>query len=322
MNRSLIGILILLLAFSRSGLADTKSTDEDNSVAAVEEGDEDDEEEDGDEEEGAAGVAGTALSASASRPEAGGWGGWLDVRPSWTGSASTFHSENELGIEYRFRSDRAAGYTQEFRSNWLRAGVESDTNGFEFQLWYGYFWGDVSDIAEAAGGAVTLSWEPRLYLPTLSTERESGLVLSTRQYLKLNWEVSSMLSFFLWDAPIGYVYTAAGVADDEGGAANPAFENRIELGARLSFFDGQLSFKLPVILQSVRYRKFAADAENDDSWANTLWIYPEVAVQVTEGTSLGLAFYSDALTDVALTKSEFSEGMRKGVAQFVLTQAL
>lgn len=265
--------------------------------------------------------AGSTLTASASAPQKA-WGGWLDLRPSWSGSEQRFHSENELALEYRANRTQTFGYTQEFRSNLLKAGVDSDTNGFEFQLWNGYLWGSFDEVLSSAGGTLTLAYEPRLYFPTLSTDRDAGLAFATRQYLKLNWEVLPNVSLFLWDAPIAYVYTVGGIEDEEGAYANKVFENRVEMGVRMTFFQDALTVKLPLILQSERYRHFLAGAENDDAWAHSLWINPEITYQVAENTTLGVAYYSDTLSNDKLTEPDISNGLRKGIFQLVFTQSI
>lgn len=282
------------------------------------------EEEDDEEDEVTVGAPGSAstLTAVATAPSAATLTGWLDVRPSWSDSEQRFHSENEVALEYRFREDRAIGYVQEFRSNLLKGGNESDIVGFEFLLGNGYFLGDVSNLLVSRGQAVTLSWEPRVYLPTPAAERDAGMVLATRQYLKLNWDLSPGLALFFWDAPIGYVYTAGGYEGEDGPVANPAFENRIELGAQLSFFQDKISLRLPVVLQSVRHRQFNAEAVNNNAWAHSVWINPEVMVQVAEKTSVGLAYYSDNLADEQLANADLRAGLSKGVVQLIFQQSI
>ncbi len=270
------------------------------------------------EEEGDA----STLSATFSEPEKLGWSGWLDLRPSWTQSEQKFHSENELALEYRPAANRSFGYTQEFRSNLLKAGVDSENTGFEFQLWNGYLWGDFSNVLSNRGGTVTLSYEPRIYLPTLSTERDAGLVFSTRQYLKLNWEVLPNTNLYLNEVPIGYLYTVSGIETDDGAAANQVFENRVELGVKVSFFTEMVTLNLPVVLQSHRYRHYQAEAENNDGWAHDIWINPELTVAVAENTTLGIAYYSDTLANASLTEPDVSNGLRKGVFQFIFTQSI
>jgi len=276
---------------------------------------------DSDSEEEEEGEAST-LSASFRETETLGWGGWLDLRPSWSQSERKFHSENELAVEYRPDENRSFGYTQEFRSNLLKAGVDSENTGFEFQLWNGYLWGDFSNVLSNRGGTVTLSYEPRVYLPTLSAERDAGLVFATRQYLKLNWELLPNTNLYLHEVPIGYLYTVGGIEDEDGSVANKVFENRVELGLRVSFFADVLTFHLPVILQSYRYRHFRAGAENDDGWAHDIWINPEVTVAVAQKTTLGLGYYSDTLANASLTEPDISSGLRRGVVQLILTQSI
>ncbi len=340
-------LLALLLVRSVPAPAEAKEAGltkalvaEDPLVSSSDDEDEDDEDEDG--EEGAQTVAsadeddedeeqivvnpatgtGATLTASSMLRGSGALSGWFDLRPSWSDSSRRFHSENEAALEYRFKEDRAVGYTQEFRSNLLKGGVDSDRDGFEFELGDGYLWGDVSNILANDLETLTLSWEPRLYLPTMRSGRDSGMVFSTRQYLKLNWDVQEHFALFLWDAPIGYVYSAAGYDGDDGLTANRAFENRIELGARLSLFQDRLTLRLPVILQSVRHRKFVAEATNHDAWTHSVWIHPEIMVQVAAKTSVGLAYYSDSLADEQLAKADLSSGLKRGVIQLVLQQSI
>jgi hypothetical protein len=263
------------------------------------------------------------LEASAEAPEdESGLGGWIDLRPSWTGSAGTVHAENEAALEYRLGGATSFGYTQEFRSNLLRAGIESTSTGLELVMGDGYLWGNFAEFARVPGTGITFSYEPRLYLPTARAEQKAGLIFATRQYLKANWRLTSNLDLFLWEIPIGYVYYVEGYEEEDGPVANRSFENRIEAGPRLTLFDEKVVFKMPLVVQSLRHRHYSPDAANDGGWAHYVWVNPEILVTVAENTVVGLGYYSDTLMDESLSRGDVEGGLKRGVVQAIFQQSL
>lgn len=375
-------VLGLLLALGAPKISFAVEEDDEDTVsgASVASGDEDDEEEDDEEPQSGRTVAmaegrsaivtqGRASDDEENDAPSQTIGGWLELRPSWSGSQNSFHAENEVALEYRFSPTRAVGYTQEFRFNVLkttpkppetqaakpkpeeeeeedpddpddpedpedpdepdararRSAVSlvstSQSNVVEFQMGHGYLWGEFGNLLADRATGFSLSWEPRLYLPTHAEERQYGFVAATRQYLKVEFELSPQVGLFLWEVPIFYSYRQSGYVTDDEPTANPSFENRMEFGPRLSFFNDKLRFKLPVVLQSIRTRNFDGAAPNNNRWVHYLWINPEAVVQVSETTTIGLSYYSDSLMDDRLKVADVSNGIRKGILQAVFQQA-
>jgi len=239
-------------------------------------------------------AAGTSLSA------------YLDVRPSWTGTTGSLHTENEIGAAYALSPTASLGYVQEFRTNLYRGGEA-------FGLRDGYFKGTWDGAAETALGKLGL--EARAILPTDSTERAAGLLGALRPIAKLSWELTGALGLELWESPVLPWYTRDGTDTDEGPTANRAFENRLELVARFTFLADKVSLRLPLIYQAMRLRPYQQAA----AWKHALWVNPELLVAVAEGTSIGASYYSASFVG---ENAGFAGGLESGVAQLVLQQTL
>jgi len=255
------------------------------------------------------------------------FGGWLDLRPTWMLEERSLQGENEVAVEYRFRTDRGTGYTQEFHAT-LFEPETVETKRSVFFLGDGYFWGNFAGILQWR--RLTVSYEPRVYLPTYAPEREAGLILATRQYLKLEFAFNETVSAFLWEVPVLPLYGAGGTSEslvDEVGDpyrlhhSNARFENRMEAGLNLTLLSEKIKIRLPLIVQSLRMHDYHPEAENNDQWAHILWTYPEVLVQVGENSVLGFAYYSGTLIDEKFT--QFAEnGFSEGAFQVVLQQSI
>ncbi len=245
--------------------------------------------------------------------------GSLELRPSWISAKGSFHSENEFGLEYQVGENRTLGYVQEFRASFYNP-KSNPAEGLKPSLGDGYLRAEFADVLRVLNLSVT--YEPRFYLPTSFNERAAGFLAGTRQYLKFNFAVSQSLSLFFWEVPILAAYSKNGFLADGEFAANRQFENRIELGPLFSFFQDTIKLKMPLILQSLKYPSFHASAKNNDSWVHQLAFYPEVLVRVAKNTQVGLAYCSDSLIADDFSRENLGPGFKNGVIQFVLQQSL
>lgn len=230
--------------------------------------------------------------------------GHLDLRPSWSASKGTFHSEDELGADFPFREAASAGYVQEFRTN-----IQGDENAFT--VGDGYLRTRIDKIGSLLAGQ--LAFEGRLYLPTNAIERTAGLKMALRPIAKLSWEISSTLGFEICESPILPWYGQAGGEGSDGPAANRAFENRLELGPRITLLADRLSLRVPLIYQALRLREFQTAA----AWRHVLWINPELILALAEKTSVGVSYYSGSFVG---ENASFESGIKTGVMQLVFQQ--
>lgn len=243
----------------------------------------------------------------------------LDLRPSWESGRGAIHLENEVALEMAFSPRLHLGYTQEFQTN-LFEPTSAQSEGINPQAHDGYLRGDFSEIWESA--QINFSWESRAYFPTHAPERDAGLITALRNYAKLSFRATETLELSLWEVPIVHIYSRSGSTGAEGPEANPIFESRVYLSTNFSFFNKKLSFKIPLILQTIRHASFAEGAKHNNSWSHILWVYPELTYALSEKMSIGLGYYSENLIVDNFSKTSFSRGLQKGVTQFIFQQSI
>lgn len=264
-------------------------------------------------EEGSSSIADHTLGVEAK------FGASLDLRPSWSSTEGSMHTENELAIEYRPTTSAHVGYTQEFQTNLYSPG---ETNqGVSPHLHDGYLRGEFKEIWK--NGRLTFTNEARVYLPTHAGDRDAGLVTALRNYFKFNYEASEMVELAAMEVPILHVYNKAGSIDEaEEATANPVIENRFFLVAGLSFMKKTLNLKLPLIVENARHSDFQEGAKFNNGWSHKLWVYPELTYSVGESTSIGMAYYSENLVKDDFSALALNDGFSKGVFQVILQQSL
>lgn len=264
---------------------------------------------------------GTLESDARSQPNERTWNLSIDLRPSWNANESSTHMENEIGAEYRPSLDTGYGYTQEFlvRFN-APAGLDA-SDYYRSRFGDGYLYGNFGGLVDL-GQSLSFTYEPRLYFPTSGLEEGTGFILGTRQYLKLDWQITSFLGLSFAEVPILRWHSRAGYEAREELYANHTFENRIEVGPELSFFQEKLKISLPLIFQARRHRNFEPEAIGNNTWTYSLWFAPEAVMQVAESTHVGLSYYSDYFTDDNFTNWDLGTGLGHGTFQAVIQQSL
>lgn len=133
--------------------------------------------------------------------------------------------------------------------------------------------------------------------------------------------MSGMLALFAEETPIWHVYGRPGSEKDEVPTANPRFENRVQLGAELSFFRKTLKVKLPMIAQLIRTSGYQEGARYNDGWMKGLWVYPELRVAITRSTEIGVAYSANLVAD-AEWRTVRLDTAHDRVAQLVFEQSL
>ncbi len=253
--------------------------------------------------------------------EASGLGAWVELRPSWNSSENSMHSENEVGIEYRYHPDRAVGYTQEFFFRFNQPLDLPQDQYYRTRFGEGYLWGDWAKVMDL-GSHITLGYEPRLYFPTSGLEQEPGTILSTRQILKVDWEATPIFGLSFYEVPIFFWRNKAGYESEDGPIANYSFENRMEFGPQLTLLREALKISVPLVFQARRHNNYQPDASMNNTWSYSLWLSPEVIYKLTESTSIGVAYYSDTFIDEGFRQTDVSGGLNKGTFQMVLQQSM
>lgn len=248
-----------------------------------------------------------------------GFGGWIDLRPGWYGADNSASAENEAALQYTLGKNRAVGYTQEFSNSFF--SNSNPGTGFGLTMGDGYLWGQATELFKVPGLPITVDYEPRVYLPTLGEARYQSFMLSTRQYLKAKWQATNNLAFFIWEAPVFSWYRDRGFEQDGAMYANHFYENRIETGLQLGFFEDRLRIRLPIIWQAFANYDFDATAWNNGRWTSDVWLSPEVVYDIGTATTVGVAYYSDTIAgDEEERTSNFNTGLHDGVVQAVIQQ--
>ncbi len=222
----------------------------------------------------------------------------LDLRPSWTPSGSSLHTENEIGAKVLLQENLSVGYLQEFTSGLLQS--ESYKN---VQTRDGYVRAEYNVTSD-------LKFEPRLILPTHVLERSRGFYGAFRPMVIYQVWNPGPFAVDLVESPILKGYSSAFYDEDGNSNANPWFENRFELIPKAAYFNRKLVVRAPLIWQWIK------DSSRSHS---ELWINPEIIYQVTDTMSFGTSYYS---ANFIGTEDSVGEALRKGVVQFVVQYVL
>ncbi|MBI1860413.1 MAG: hypothetical protein HYR96_05800, partial [Deltaproteobacteria bacterium] len=196
--------------------------------------------------------------------------GFFELRPSWITKMGEEHTENTIEAGYRLGGVKMS-YLQWFNTNIFNPTTEAqgagEGNGLALIASQGLFRVKVADVWKSADQKTSLAYQGRVYLPTWSGDRDTGMLTQVRNYLTLKTEVSSLLTLDGSIVPIFHGSTRAGTVASSGSlSANPIYENMVILEATFNFTD-KLSLAIPLILEQTRYRDFAPGAKNNDAWA-------------------------------------------------------
>lgn len=257
---------------------------------------------------GAAPSAGTVI-ATPSAPGEGKVTALIDIRPEiqlQKGKDNFGQIENSIDLGYQFDPNNYLGLHHEMNSNMGDAGVDKWTAG-DFIVR-----AKINNIWEDRSAGLSLSYEPRVYLPTRESLRNAGMITTVRNYFKLKQDLGAGHALTLMEIPIAHVFDNAGVA----GKANPAFENRVYLVYEASLTK-DLSLAVPLMWNATKGRSLAGAPGNSD-WGHVLWAWPELDYAIDSTFTVGLAYQTDNLIKADFSDTAFDTGFGNGIVQAVL----
>lgn len=257
-------------------------------------------------------TAPTTVTTTASAP--GKVHGMAEFRPSYTTKAGEVHSENAAELGYDFSKNTSVFYRQEFNSNLYHP---SNVSGANVLATDGYIKALSANLVQFEGTPFSINYEGRWFFPTPEKKRDAGMITSMRNYVWLKYTATKSFNVYLAEAPGFHIFNQAGFK----GAANPVFENRVELVGEYVFTD-KLKLVFPFKLTTTKYRDFQTGAKNNDAWGNYLYVHPELTYKVNANWKVGTAFYSGALTNAGFSDLTLGDGLSGGVFQTFVAASL
>lgn len=213
----------------------------------------------------------------------------FQTRPSWESETGKFFTDDLIEAGYQFNKNVSISYRQEFGYNAAGSLIEFEDG---YRLGSGLIRAQFKNIFSV--NRWSFAYEPRLYFPTDEDKRNQGMILSTRNYLKLSY-TGERSNFHLWEVPIFHQYSLRGyTTETEKGPqdkANPYFENRLFLIWELGN-GSQWNLWAPLMLRHVRYSDFSQTATNNDNWTYLLEIHPELMYQINSNVGMGIGYES------------------------------
>lgn len=240
--------------------------------------------------------------------------GTIEVRPSWTSNSGEFHTENTLGAGYQFNRNFDLGYTQYIDTNLFNPGTT--VSGLGPIVRDGFLNANFKNLYNNGQG-FSVSYEPRVYLPTATAKRDAGMVTMLRNNFTVRQSFSPLFALTAQAIPMIHAYSQAGAA----GKANPVFEQRFYLVGEFQFTD-KLSAVVPLMLESTRHANYATGAKNNNAWSHKLYMYPELYYAIDSNYLLGVAYMTGDFTDPNLSGFALSKGFKYGVPQLILRASL
>lgn len=245
--------------------------------------------------------------------------GGIDLRPTYNGGLAEFHTENSIQGGYQFTPDVSVFYRQEFSTNLYNPRIPQ-TDGMNLAATDGSLRTVVNNIWKQDD--LAFSFEQRLYLPTMEAKRNAGMLASTRNYMRLRYRLNSLVNVVLDESPGFHIYDRAGSVNALGkAAANPGFENRTYLTAEISFTPN-LRLNFPLKLSSARYRAFAANAKNNDAWAHSLYLNPELYYTVNSNVRVGMAYCGANMIQPDFSGFTLDKAFEFGLTQLIFQASI
>lgn len=248
--------------------------------------------------------------------------GAVELRPTWTTQSGAWGTENNVELGYSFNPTRYLGYHQDINTNLHNPKEDTSKDGLHATAADGFVRGRLDNLIVNKELGLAMGYEGRLYLPTDKSFADAGGILKYRNYVKVAKSLGGGSFLTLMDLPIIHVYDRPGAFVDGKLSANPTLENRVYLILDVAMLDGKLSFSLPLMLNSTKYRNVDPGAKNNNITGHKLWIYPELSYAITPNVAAGVAFYSDNLVSPDLHYWKIKEGLEAGAAQLVLRASL
>jgi hypothetical protein len=248
--------------------------------------------------------------------------GLVDLRPSWLMKKGTWDTENTARAGYQFNKTLQVDYTQYFNTNLRASGMAPLTPDTKFAFDVGFVRALVNDIYTSTDKTVSLSYQAQVYTPTNSQLRDAGMITYVRNYIMLKKVLNDSVSLSAMELVIPHIYSQSGSVVAGVPTANPIYENRIYLIADFTLIKDTLTFSLPLMFNSTRYRDYASGATLNNRWQHVLWTWPELIYSVTPNVGVGLSYYSDNFIKDDFSGLTIKEGLEGGVTQFVVQASL
>ncbi|MBI1860764.1 MAG: hypothetical protein HYR96_07600 [Deltaproteobacteria bacterium] len=260
-------------------------------------------------------VSSQPLQASLPTSSSSQWTGALEIRPSFLANSNQIYGQNYAELGVTLNAATYLGYQQMFMNNFQNSNPQFE-DGPQLALSDGFFRLQLRNLWRRGGSS--LSFEPRVYLPTDENLRFQGMISRLRLNTTFEQRFSRWFSLFVIEAPIIHFYDRAGANDPGTGApsANPEYENRVILNSQFTF-SKSWSLSIPFILQSVRYSNYQIGATNNDTWSNTVLAWPELTYSVNRNLQLGLAYQTGNLISSDMSQFTIDKGFAAGSAELV-----
>lgn len=229
------------------------------------------------------------------------------ILPTWGLEDSSFRIENWTSLGVNVNDNFYVGYHQDFnfqgsdRSTDMAPVMKDGHVRFSF-----------NNVWKSSQHDLKLDDRLWVILPTNAAKRDAGMVTEIRNWIIFTNKVTDRFSFSFTDIPILHLYSQPGTTDSSGDAtANPIFENRVMLTFN-TVLGGGLSLSIPFELYATRHQDYMAGATNNDAWALSFSINPNLTLSLSDTVSLSAFFWSGNLTqqvDYGLTSRDgFSTG--------------
>ncbi len=240
----------------------------------------------------------------------------VELRPSFGYGANRLLSENTANLGVKITPEILVDYTQYFNLN--MANTTALPSGF-VHAQDGFLRGRLSGVWKSVSGDFQLDYETRVYPATHISRAAAGMIAAWRNYATLTQKFGPQFSLILQEIPVLYAFSREGNVTDGVASANPIFENRVYLTASYDITPN-LNFSLPLMVWATWHREFAG-AANSGGVSYFAGIWPELDYSVGNGTTLGIAYYSDNFI-TANGGVDIGAGLSAGVGQMVLRQSL
>jgi hypothetical protein len=234
-----------------------------------------------------------------------------------------------LEAGYQFNKDRELGYTQYFNTNVYDPSGKN--RGLSPYLQQGFLRYTMKNLWQNDAKDFSISYEPRIYLPTWSSDASKGMILFFRNDITFSKKFTSLFSLNVVEIPIFFAHSTRGIQTENVASANPIFENRVYIIPTFNFTPN-LTLSLPIMFHVTRHMNYKPWAKNNDGWASFLWVWPELDYQITPKTTIGAAFYNEnsmvasnftgGLTLTGTEADGTSQGLSSSIVQLVLRQSL
>jgi len=250
--------------------------------------------------------------------------GTLDLRAEFWGLPGAWDTSNFFQIGYTFTPDVKVSWYQGFDSNLYKASLTQipGASGLNPVLDQGFLRTRVNNIWK--NGNLSLAYESRIYVPTLSFDSQMGNITRFYNAIKLAYKASEAFTFSAIGVVSPQIFNAAGTTY---GGPNPWLENRLYLVTDVQITP-KLSFSLPVLLYQDKYRDYAANPTNlllggnTGDWGYFLYIWPELDYALNDTLTLGLAYVSGNMVKPDFSGTTMESAFKSGILQFVVTTNL